>query len=56
MTLMSDEILMNTSRWEPLTLGAGAIFHISFGAILSATAWKKKEELEAHNNRNDSTT
>ena len=56
LTLMSDEILMNTSRWEPLTLGAGAIFHISFGAILSATAWKKTEELEAHNNRNDSTT
>jgi len=29
-------------------LGAGAMFHLSFGAILGATAWKKKEELEVH--------
>ena len=56
MTLMSDEIKMNTSRWEPLTLGAGAMFHLSFGAILGATAWKKKEELEVHSSRNNSTT
>jgi len=42
------------SRWTPLTLGAGAMFHLSFGAILGATAWKKKEELEAHHtNRSD---
>ena len=43
------------TRWEPLTLGAGAMFHLSFGAILGATAWKKKEELETHNNRTNST-
>ena len=43
------------TRWTPLTLGAGAMFHLSFGAILGATAWKKKEELEAHNNNNSTT-
>ena len=53
MTLMDKDVQMNTSRWMPLTLGAGAMFHLSFGAILGATAWKKKEELEAHNNRTD---
>ena len=31
---VSDEIKMNTSRWTPLTLQAGAMFHLSFGAIL----------------------
>ena len=50
MTLMDKDVQMNTSRWMPLTLGAGAMFHLSFGAILGATAWKKKEELEVHNN------
>ena len=45
------------TRWEPLTLGAGAMFHLSFGAILGATAWKKKDELEIHHrNGDDSTT
>ena len=54
MTLMDKDVQMNTSRWMPLTLGAGAMFHLSFGAILGATAWKKKDELEAHNtNRSD---
>ena len=53
MTLMDKDVQMNTSRWMPLTLGAGAMFHLSFGAILGATAWKKKDELEAHNNRTD---
>ena len=38
------------SRWAPLTLQAGAMFHLSFGAILSATAWRKKDEVDAHNN------
>ena len=44
-------------RWEPLTLKSGAMFHLSFGAILGATAWRKKDEVEAHNNnnRNDTT-
>jgi hypothetical protein len=45
----------DASRWAPLTLQAGALFHLSFGAILGATAWKKKDELEVHNNRNDTT-
>tara|TARA_B100000029_G_scaffold214247_1_gene212200 strand:+ start:211 stop:390 length:180 start_codon:yes stop_codon:yes gene_type:complete len=54
MAMETDEIKMNTSRWTPLTLGAGAMFHLSFGAILGATAWKKKEELEVHNNKSDS--
>ena len=52
----SDEIKMNTSRWEPLTLQAGAMFHLSFGAILGATAWRKKDEVEVHNTRNGTTT
>jgi len=38
------------SRWAPLTLQAGAMFHLSFGAILGATAWRKKDEVDAHNN------
>ena len=46
MTMMSDEIKMNTSRWAPLTLQAGAMFHLSFGAILGATAWRKKDEIQ----------
>jgi hypothetical protein len=43
----------DVSRWVPLTLGAGAMFHLSFGAILSATAWKKKDELEIHHRNGD---
>ena len=43
-----------TSRWEPLTLQAGAMLHLSFGAILGATAWRKKDEVEIHNNNNGS--
>ena len=46
----------DVTRWEPLTLGAGAMFHLSFGAILGATAWKKKEELEVHHRNGGSTT
>lgn len=49
MALESDEIKMQTSRWEPLTLQAGAMFHLSFGAILGATAWRKKDEVDSHN-------
>ena len=54
-----DEVLRTggdckTSRWEPLTLQAGAMLHLSFGAILGATAWRKKDEVEIHNNRNNS--
>ena len=53
MVMESDEIKLNTSRWVPLTLQAGAMFHISFGAILSATAWKKHQELEVHTTRDN---
>ena len=57
----SDEVLSTggncqTSRWTPLTLQMGGMFHISFGAILSATAWKKHRELETDNNKSDSTS
>ena len=44
------------TRWEPLTLGAGAMFHLSFGAILGATAWKKKDELEVHHRNGGSSS
>ena len=53
MAMETDEIKMNTSRWAPLTLQAGAMFHLSFGAILGATAWKKKDELEVHHRNGD---
>ena len=33
-----------TSRWEPLTLQGGAMFHIAFGAILGATSWNRHKE------------
>ena len=45
----------DATRWVPLTLGAGAMFHLSFGAILGATAWKKKDELAVHHNKGEST-
>jgi len=54
--MQSDEIKMNTSRWAPLTLQAGAMFHLSFGAILGATAWRKKDEVEVHNRNGDSSS
>ena len=45
-----------TTMWEPLTLQAGALFNLSFGAILGATAWRKKDEVQIHNIRNGTTT
>ena len=56
MNMQSDEIKLNTSRWAPLTLQAGAMFHLSFGAILGATAWRKKDEVEIHNNNGNGST
>jgi len=38
------------SRWEPLTLQMGGMFHMSFMAILGVTAWRKKDEVDTHNN------
>ena len=32
------------SPWSPLTLINGGIFHLSFGAILGATAWNRHKE------------
>ena len=36
-------------------LGAGAIFHISFGAILAVTSMNKHKELQEHHNKGKST-
>ena len=49
-----DCAIEGVSRWEPLTLGAGAMFHLSFGAILGATAWRKKDEVDIHNRNGSS--
>ena len=50
MTLMDKDEQMNTSRWMPLTLGAGAMFHLSFGAILGATSFNRHKEKHTNNN------
>ena len=50
MTLMDKDVQMNTSRWAPLTLGAGAMFHLSFGAILGATSFNRHKEKHTNNN------
>ena len=34
----------DASRWTPLTLQGGAMFHLAFGAILGATSWNKHKE------------
>jgi len=44
MSLMDKEVQMATSRWAPLTLGGGAMFHLSFGAILGATSFNRHKE------------
>ena len=44
MTMMDKEVQMATSRWAPLTLGGGAMFHLSFGAILCATSFNRHKE------------
>ena len=54
--MVAKGLVCDASRWTPLTLEGGAMFHLSFGAILGATAWKKKEELETHNNNKSDTT
>ena len=51
-----DCVKEGVSRWQPLTLGSGAMFHLSFGAILGATAWKKKDELEVHHRNGDNSS
>jgi len=32
------------SHWDPLTLKSGAIFHLSIGAILTATSYGRSQE------------
>ena len=44
----------DVSRWIPLTLGGGAMFHLSFGAILGATSFNRHKENIT--DRNDSPT
>ena len=48
-SMMDKEVQLAASRWMPLTLEGGAMFHLSFGAILGATAWRKKDEVDSHN-------
>ena len=44
-----------TTRWEPLTLQGGAMFHLAFGAILGATSWNKhKENSNGNGDKSDS--
>ena len=40
----------SVTRWIPLTLGAGAMFHISFGAILGETSLSRHKEMSSNNN------
>ena len=44
------DAICNVTRWIPLTLGAGAVFHISFGAILGATSLSRHKEMSSTNN------
>ena len=48
LTMMDKDVQLASSRWTPLTLEGGAMFHLSFGAILGATAWRKKDEVDSH--------
>ena len=50
MSMMDNEIKMITSRWTPLTLQGGAMFHLSFGAILGATSFNRHKEMSSGNN------
>ncbi len=45
----------DASRWTPLTLQGGAMFHLAFGAILGATSWNKHKE-NNNGNGNNSTS
>jgi len=44
--MVSKGLVCDATRWVPLTLAGGAMFHLSFGAILGATAWKKGDKDE----------
>lgn len=32
-------------QWQPLTLNAGGLFHMAFGAILGVSAWSRGREI-----------
>ena len=49
--VLSEGRMCETTRWTPLTLQAGALFHLSFGAILGVTSWKKSSEMKESNNK-----
>ena len=40
-----DCLKEGVTRWVPLTLESGAMFHLSFGAILGATSFNKHKEI-----------
>lgn len=37
-------VLRNERAWTPITLGESGLFHIAFGAILSAASWTRGQE------------
>lgn len=39
--------LTRRTSWQPITLGDGSFFHISFGAILGVAAWTRGRVQEA---------
>ena len=49
LTLMDKEVQLAASRWTPLTLEGGAMFHLSFGAILGATSFNRHKEKNENN-------
>ena len=52
--VLSEGRMCETTRWTPLTLQAGALFHLSFGAILGVTSWRKSSEMKESNKENGS--
>src|SRR5882672_10978348 len=36
-------------QWQPLTVQGGAIFHLSFGAILGISSWTRGNEIRDNN-------
>jgi hypothetical protein len=46
--------LTKRTTWEPITLGDGAFFHLSMGAILGVAAWTRGRVQEARVRTNSS--
>ena len=44
--MVDKGLVCDTTRWEPMTLQMGGMFHISFAAILGVHGWRKKDEME----------